>query len=310
MANVSAIGTTQNDPNYLGILFEIGQNKTPFLNMMGGLTSPRVVPSWNFALNSNYALETPSQPSITEDGANTAPTATTFVRAQDENACQIFQRVAQVTYADESDFSTLAGVPSMNGMNEVTDKRAFQVASNLRQLALDLEYTFINGNYVKKTASNVASRSRGLSTAITTNSIDGGAGALTKAMFNSLTKEMADNGADLDGSVIMVNSTYKQALSELFALQERSNTIGGVNVGTIATDFGILSVVYTPQVAQTELIIADISVCRPAVLPVNGQAIVVEDLAKTGASQPVQIYTQMGLEYGIETMHGKITNLA
>ena len=79
MANVSAIGTTQNDPNYLGILFEIGQNKTPLLNMIGGVNGGRSVPTWNFALNSNYALETPSQPSISEDASVTAPTPTTYV---------------------------------------------------------------------------------------------------------------------------------------------------------------------------------------------------------------------------------------
>ena len=310
MANVSAIGTTQNDPNYLGVLFEIGQNKTPLLNMIGGTQGARGVNGWNFALNSNYALETASQPSISEDASTTAPTATTYVRAQDENAIQIFQRTAQITYADDSDYSTLSGVPSMAGFNAVTDKKAFQVASNLRQVSVDLEYTLINGAYVKKTASGTASKSKGLTNAITTNVIDASAGTLTSAIFNSLTKKMVDNGADLDGSVILVNSTYKQKLSELFALQERSNTVGGVNVEVIATDFGNLNVVYTPQVAQTELFIVDIAVCSVAVLPTNGQALVVEELAKTGASQPIQIYAQLGFDYGIELSHGKITNLA
>jgi hypothetical protein len=309
MANVSAIGTTQNDPNYLGILFEIGQNKTPFLNMIGGVSGARIVPTWNFALNSNYALETASQPSISEDASATSPTATTYVRAQAENSIQIFQRTAQITYADDSDFSTLAGVPSMGGMNPVTDKKAFQVASNLRQVAVDLEYTLINGAYVKKTASNVASTSRGLSEAITTNVIAGGGATLTSAMFNSLTKSMVDNGADLDGNVILVNSTYKQKLSELFVLQERSNSIGGVNVEVIATDFGLLNVVYCPQVPQTEIIIADISACSVAVLPTDGQALVVQDLAQIGASKPVMIYGQMALDYGVENLHGKIENL-
>ena len=310
MANVSAIGTTQNDPNYLGILFEIGQNKTPFLNMIGGVTGARVVPTWNFALNSNYALETASQPSISEDDSATSPTATTYVRAQAENSIQIFQRTAQITFADDSDYSTLAGVPSLNGFNPVTDKKAFQVASNLRQVAVDLEFTLINGTYVKKTASNVASTSRGLSEAITTNVIAGGGGTLTKAMFNSLTKSMVDNGADLDGNVILVNSTYKQKLSELFVLQERNNVVGGVNVEVIATDFGLLNVVYTPQVPQTEIIIADISACSVAVLPTDGEALVVQDLAQTGASKPVMIYGQMALDYGVENLHGKIENLA
>lgn len=312
MANVNAIGTTQNNPNYLGILFEIGQNATPLLNMIGGLGGARATSTWNFPMNSNYALETASQPSISEDASVTSPTARTYVRDQGKNAIQIFQSTAQLTYADESDTSTLAGIPGLNGVNAVTDKRAFQVQTHLRQLAVDLEYTFINGLYVEKTASGTASQSRGLSTGMSTNVVDALGATLDATLFNTLTKTMVDNGANLSNGqcVILVNSKYKQVLSTLFGLQERSNVIGGVNVEVINTDFGQLNVVYTPQVAQTEVLIADMSVIAPVVLPTNGQALVVEELAKTGASQPIQIYTQMGLDYGIERLHGKITNLA
>jgi len=77
-----------------------------------------------------------------------------------------------------------------------------------------------------------------------------------------------------------------------------------------ATNFGNLNVVYAPAVAQTEVIMADMSVCSLAVLPVRGHALIVEQLAKTGASDPYSIYGQMGLDYGYEAKHGKITNLA
>lgn len=311
--SIAGYGTTQNNPNYLGVLFEIGQNATPFLNAVGGINGARPVTGVNFALNTNYVLDAASQPSISEDAAVAGVTQSTFAQTQDENAVQIFDRIAQVSYANSSDISTLAGVPNWAGENQVTDKMAAQIERNLRQMAIDLEYTMFNGSYVKWTASGTASQSRGVSTAMTTNVIDaGGLTPLDKALFNSLTKTMADNGAELDNgqTAIMVNSTYKQALSDLFVLQERSFDMGGTAVDSIATDFGILPVVYAPQVVQTEVLIVDVSKCSLAVLPTaDGQALKVEELAKNGASDRAQLYLQAGMDYGHEVFHGKITNL-
>lgn len=312
MASISATGTTQNNPNFLGTLYEIGQNATPVLGMIGGINGARPVNGVNFALNTNYSLDTASQPSISEDASVGAGTPATYAQTQDENAVQIFRRVAQVSYSNQSDVSTLAGVPNWMGNQNVTNKMASQVERNLRQLAIDLEYTLINGVYVKWTTSATASQSRGLSTAITTNSIDAGLATVDKAMFNSLTKSMADNGAELSNGqcVVLVNSTYKQALTDLYGLEPRDRMVGGLNVETLVTDFGQLGVVYTPQVSQTEIIIADMSKMSLAVLPYNGQALAVEELAKVGASEQMQIFGQFGTDYGHEIFHGKITNLA
>jgi len=309
---ISGYATTENNPNYLGVLFEIGQNATPFLNAVGGINGARAVSSVNFALNTNYQLATASQPAISEDAAVSGVTPTTFDQNQDENSVQIFDRIAQVSYANSSDISTLAGVPAWQGENQVTDKMGAQVTRNLRQMAVDLEYTMFNGVYTKWTASGTAAGTRGISTAMTTNVVDGTAG-LDKAMFNTLTRTMADNGAELDNGMtaIMVNSKYKQALSELFVLQERSFDMGGVTADSIATDFGILPVIYAPKVAQSEILIVDVSKCSLAVLPTaDGQALKVEPLAKNGASDRTQLYLQAGMDYGHEIFHGKINNLA
>lgn len=308
--SIAGYGTTQNNPNYLGVLFEIGQNATPFLNMVGGINGARPVSGVNFALNTNYVLDTAAQPSISEDASVSGATPSTFAQTQDENAIQIFQRVAEVSYANASDISTLAGVPNWAGNQNVTDKEAAQIERNLRQMAKDLEFTMFNGSYTKWTASNTASQTRGVSTAMTSNVIDGTAG-LDKAMFNSLTRSMAENGAELDNGqcAIMVNAEYKQALSELFVLQERSFNIGGVAVDTIATDFGMLAVQYAPQVATDEILIVDVSKCSLAVLPTMGEGLYVEELAKDGASSKTQLYGQFGMDYGHEVFHGKINNL-
>lgn len=312
MASLSAVGTTQNNPNFLGTLYEVGQNATPFLAMLGGINGARPVSTTNFALSTNYVLDSASQPAISEDASVTGATASTYAQTQVDNAIQIFQRVAQVSYANASDVSTLSGIAGWQGNQNVTNKIATQVERNLRQMAVDLEYTLINGSYTAWGASNVASGTRGLTNAITTNSVDGGAGALTKAMVNTLTKDMVDNGAELDNGqcVILVNSTYKQALTDLFALEPRDRAVGGLNLEVLVTDFGQLGIVYCPSVAQTEVIVADMSKISLAVLPVDGQAVKVEPIEVAGASESMQIYAQLGNDYGNEIFHGKITNLA
>ena len=40
--------TDRDDSNYLGILYNIGANQTPFLNMMGGLNGGKTTRSFNF----------------------------------------------------------------------------------------------------------------------------------------------------------------------------------------------------------------------------------------------------------------------
>jgi len=307
---INGYGTTENNPNFLGVLFEIGQNATPLLNMVGGLNGARSVSTRNFAMSTNYELNAASQPSISEDDSVAGKAPVTYEQTQKENATQIFQYTAQLSYANQSDVSTLEGVPGWQGNNEVTDKMGAQVARSLRQAAVDTEYTMFNGVYAKWDTSGTASQSRGISSALSTNVIDGTAG-LTKDLFNSLTRSMADNGAELDNSqcVIFVNSEYKQALSQLFALQERNNEIGGVAVDTILTDFGELAVQYAPQVVGSEILIADMSKISLAVMPTKGQPILVEEIAKVGASDARQIYMQAGTDYSNEIFHGKINNL-
>lgn len=312
MSSISAVATTQNNPNYLGQVFKIGEDRTPFLTMIGGLQGANPVNSWNYALNSNYELNTASQSTQSEDDAIAGATATTYARAQDENSCELKLYKMSVSYANESDYSTLAGVPAWAGPNFNTDKLTEQVTAHTEQLALDMDFALINGVYVKKTASSVVSKTRGILTACTTNKIDASGGALTKTNFNAIIKTMADNNAKLNNGkiVIHVNSSKKQELTALFGLQERSNSVGGVNVEVIATDFGNLNVVYNPTIPQDSVLIADMSVCSLRILPVMGQAVILEQLGKVGASTDYQLYCQYGMDYGIESRHGLLTNLA
>ena len=68
MANQSAAATVWNCPNYTGVLYKIGNTRTPFLNMIGGLNggNTRYVGDQQFSLNVNYALNAAAQSAITE----------------------------------------------------------------------------------------------------------------------------------------------------------------------------------------------------------------------------------------------------
>jgi len=317
MSNVNAAGTVWNCPNYTGELYLIGANQTPFLQMIGGLEggSVRTVSGFEFPLAQPYALESASQPAITETASLTAPTPWTYVRGQDTNTVQIFQRSVQVSYSKMSvpgaivaDATT--GLVDKNEMQPVQNEKDFQIAAHLRQIAVNAEYTFLNGAYQKATSAAVAAKTRGIITACSTNTVNASSNYLTRTMFNTLLRNMASNGAEFRNPVIFVNAFQKQQLSEIFGYAPEDRNVGGLNINQIETDFAKFGVIWAPQVPAATLLIADMDVCKPVFLPVPGMGVLFyEELAKTGASEKGQIYGQIGIDYGPEEFHGKITNL-
>lgn len=317
MANVNAASNTFNLPNYVGELFLVGKNRTPFLNMIGGLTGGRAVNVWEFPTSLEESHDTPTQPNITETASLTAPTAKTFVPTQHTNVCQIFQRAVSMSYARMSDNATLSGL-SILGNNPISDPFEHQKARALEAIALDVEYTFLNGVYQRaaNSGAETANKTRGILSAISTNVVAGSSGALSKAMINELVRAMADSGSPFAQPVLFCNSFQKQALSGIYGVSPMgsvpsSRTVGGVNIETILTDFAQVGVVYDPFMPADTVMIADLSVVAPTFLAVPGKGhMFYEPLSKTGAGETGMLYGQIGLAYGPETYHGKITGLA
>lgn len=315
MPNVAGGGTYFNNPNILGMLFLIGQNMTPFLNQIGGLGRVKVARSWEFAISSEYALESAAQPAITEDASKTAPTATTYVPAQIKNVCQIFHKTIDLTYANQSDTTTLTGLALAGQTPAVSNKMSFQEAAAMRQLSVDLEFTFLNGSYNLALASNQANKTRGIISAITTNTVAAGGAALTKDMIDEAMRALANSGAPMGNLALHANAWQCDKLSDLYGYAPMDRNVGGVRIETILTSFGKLSVVYSPKMPTTTLGIFDVNAVSPVVLPTvnkSGDAgyIVIEPLAKTGAADQEQLYAQMGLDHGPESFHATITGLA
>ncbi|MCL5291287.1 MAG: DUF5309 domain-containing protein [Actinobacteria bacterium] len=313
MPNVAGGATVWNAPNYVGQLYTIGANQTPFLNMIGGLSGGgKQVNSWEFAVDQTDVLEAASQPAITETDSLTAPTPTTYVRGQDKNVCQIFHRAVQVSYAKQSNYATLAGLALIGpDQQPVTNEKDYQIARNLRQISVDVEYTFLNGAYNLAVSAATANKMRGIIAAISTNAIAAGGAAISKSLLNQLFKAMADSGAKMQDCVIFANSFVKQGISNAYGYAPEDRNVGGVNVKQIETDFCMCGIVWAPKMPTGSLICAEMSEITPVFLSVPEKGyLFYEELSKTGAAERGQLYGQIGLAYGPEQYHGKITSLA
>jgi hypothetical protein len=317
MGNVHAIGTVWNCPNYTGELFLIGANQTPFLNMIGGLQGGaiRTVADFEFPLAQPWSLETAAQPAVTETASLTAPTPWTYVRDQDINTVQIFHRAVTVSYAKQSVVGQVlvdpAGHVDVTNPQPVQNERDFQISAHMRQIAVNVDYTFLNGQYQKAINAGVAAKTRGIITACTTNTVAASGAALSKPLIDQLLRAMATNGSEFVNTVIFVNAFQKQQISDIYGYAPQDRNVGGYNINQIETDFAILGIVWAPNVPVATLLIADLSVCSPVFLPVPEKGVLFyEELSKTGASESGQIYGQVGLDYGPEEYHGTITGLA
>lgn len=322
MSNASAATNIWNCPNYVGEVYQVGGKKTPFLNMIGGLQGDniRTVGDFDFTLAQPWALESATQPDISETDSLTAPTPTTYVRGRDSNTVQIYQEQVSISYAKQSvagqirvdEIGSLGyGHGDASDFNPAANEKDFQINANMRQISLDAEYTFLNGTYQQASAVGTAAKTRGIITACDTNSVDASSADLSKTLLDELLREMANNGAEFLNPVIFLNALQKQRLSAIYGYAPEHRNIGGVNVEQIETDFAIIGVVWTPNVPIESLLIADVAFCSPVFLPVPEKGVLFyEELSKTGASEKGQIYGQIGLDYGPEEMHGVIKNLS
>ena len=130
-------------------------------------------------------------------------------------------------------------------------------------------------------------------------------------------QKVYDNGGLTESSTgtLIVNSRQKRAISAAYAsaygkFVESSRTVGGVSVDTIVTDFGVLNIMLNRFVPQDAIIVASLEQMTPVFLEVPGKGhFFAEPLAKTGASDEVQLYGEVGLAFGNEKAHGVIRGL-
>lgn len=171
--SIAAMGTTFNLPNYVGELYALTPADTPFLSAIGGLTGGGMTTATEMEWQT-YDLGDPGQNTALEGAA--APTAEGRVRGNVRNVLQIHQRKVSVSYTKQAAIGQLATPQSapyrgLPGEQPVTNELDWQVQQSLKEMALDINWSFINGQYANPTTNATARKTRGLLAAITTNRI-------------------------------------------------------------------------------------------------------------------------------------------
>ena len=113
------------------------------------------------------------------------------------------------------------------------------------------------------------------------------------------------------GYVLLVNSDIKAAISEAY---EGSGYFtpgvkeAGINIQKLITDYGTISVALSRTMPQkTALCFNPVNVHLVEQITPNKGNFFLEPLSKKGASYDYQLFGQIGLDYGFEKLHGKLT---
>lgn len=135
-----------------------------------------------------------------------------------------------------------------------------------------------------------------------------------EAIMNAMQLAYDNGGLSLgDTRVALVGPLQKRRLTQALILdktyQETSRNVGGVNLSVIETDFGSLNIMVDRNMPVDTIALVSLEDCAPVMLEVPGKGFLfAEPLAKVGAAERVQLYGEIGLEYGNERKHAKITN--
>lgn len=316
MAGIAGLGTTFNLPNYVGELFSVSPEDTPFLSAIGGLTGGVGVNSVLFTW-STYDLRDAADDRQRKEGAD-APTAEGRARAAAYNVLEIHQEQVAVSYTKQAATNQF-GSPAtqfVGGSNAVTDELGWQLMQEFKQIARDVEKSFITGTYAFPSDNDDPRKTRGLIEAIATNVVDLSDTALTSEDVLDLMQEVWENGGiqESETRTLIVGAAVKRQLTKLFVsdkgYEEQTRNVGGVNVQTIETDFGRTNIMLDRYMPADTLVAVSLEECSPRFLEIPGKGhFFAEPLAKTGSSEKVQVYGEIGLGYGNQLKHGKITNI-
>jgi hypothetical protein len=279
--------------------------------MIGGVNGASMVGTDIFPMAQPWSTGTAAQPAITEAASLTAPTAITYARGQDSNTTQIFQEQVSVSYVAEATRQKLAGLSISGEVQPVTSEFDFQLMAALKQVAEDVNFTFLQGVYQAATDATTAAKTRGIIAGITTNAVAAGSSDLSRDLMDELFRKMAGGGAQFMTPVVFASALDVQRLSDLYGFAPMDRNVGGVNVATIiAPIVGQVSVVWDKDVTAGTLVLADVSACNVTATPVPGKGVLFyEELSKTGAGTSGELFGMLGLDYGAEELHGKITGL-
>lgn len=303
-----------NTLNYSGMLFNKGNTRTPLSSIIG--SRPKTVDHVEFVTGVEYTSGGGSQPEISEAASLTAPDATRTTRSQNTNVTQIFQEAVGVSYAKQSNMGTLSGVNIADQKANPQSELDFQVARKIEKVRADIEYTFINGTYNKATSDSEVNKTRGIVSAITSNVIDANSTPLGIWTVAELLQLIDDGNAPTEGLGILLDSTTllqlnADAQQNGLTIVPAAREINGIRLSSLVTPLGEVFIRLGQYLPAGTALVCNFGVMSPVYQPVPGKGnFFLEQLAKTGAGEKYQLFGQIGLDYGPEWFHGKITNLS
>lgn len=304
--------------NYSGMLFNKGNTRTPLSTIIGGRR--KVTNHVEFVTGQEFTTGDASQPAISEEASLEAPDATRVTRSQNTNVTQIFHESVAISYAKESNMGTLSGVNIANQQANPINELDFQVSAKMQKIANDIEYTFINGVYNKATTDATVNKTRGLVNAITTNVWDMSTKAETANKFGmwdiaNVLKLMRGNNAPTNGLALWMDADAaillnKDAAANNMTIVPASREVNGIALSSIMTPMGIVYLYVGEYMPARTAFVLNLNALAPVEQPVPGKGnFFLEQLAKVGAGEKYQIFGQIGLDYGPEWYHAKITNI-
>lgn len=301
--------------NYSGMLYNNGNTRTPLSSIIGA----RAVNTnhCEFVVGQEYTGGgAGSQPAISETASLTAPDASIVTRAQKTNITQIFQESVGVSYAKQSNMGTLSGVNVADQKANPINELDFQVAAKMQKIARDIEYTFINGVYNKATTDATVNKTRGLVTAITTNTIDIKSKALGLWDIADGVKKVYESNAPSNGLCLWCDATTMfqinaDAIQNGLTIVPAARDINGIKLSKVITPIGEVYLYLGECLPSGTALLLDLDVIRPVNQPVPGKGnFFLEPLAKVGAGEKYQLFGQIGLDHGPEWFHGKFTGIS
>ena len=300
--------------NYSGMLFNKGNTRTPLSSIIGGRA--KITNHVEFVTGQEYTTGGGSQPSISETASLTAPEASVVTREQKTNVTQIFQESVGISYGKMSNMGTLSGLnvagQQANPMNELD----FQVAAKMAKINADIEYTFINGKFNKAASDSEINQTRGLVTAITSNTTAMGSKPLCLWDIADMVKKIYGANAPTDGLCLWCDAVTlfqinADAVQNGLTVVPAARNINGISLSSVVTPIGVVYLYLGEYLPAGTALLLNLSVLAPVFQPVPGKGnFFLEALAKTGAGEKYQLFGQIGLDHGPEWYHGKFTGIA
>lgn len=300
--------------NYSGMLFNKGNTRTPLSTIIGG--KAKNTNHVEFVVGQSYSTEGGEQPAISETASLTAPDASVVTREQMTNVTQIFQESVGISYAKQSNMGTLSGVNLANQAANPINELDFQVAAKMQKIARDIEYTFVNGVYNKATTDATINKTRGLVTAITTNTMDMESKPLGLWAIADMVKKVYEGNAPTTGLCLWCDATTMfqinaDAVQNGLTVVPAAREINGIALSSVITPIGVVYLYLGECLPAGTALLLNLDVIAPVNQPVPGKGnFFLEQLSKVGAGEKYQIFGQLGLDHGPEWYHGKFTGIA